>query len=288
MADGEYVSTFSGSAGNDSYTKLLLHCDGANDGTTFTDSSASAHTVTAAGNAHTDTAIKKFGTASLQLDGTGDWLSVPDSEDWNFAAGDFTIDYWIRFNDSDSEYRMIGTYQDIQNFWRFEKRRHNDNYGELHFRWTTGNSNNILLQGGPLNWADDTWYHLAVVRYGNVFTMYRDGFNVGRETNSTTLSNFTSPLTVGVQDTTATGASPVNGYMDEVRISKGVARWTENFTPATRLANPYDDGTYTTSKRLLSGSVDISGQPSGTNMKYKVTTHNSKSLKLHGSSLLWA
>ena len=44
---------------NDSYTKLLLHADGSNDGTTFTDSSGSAHTVTAAGGAHTDTAIKK-------------------------------------------------------------------------------------------------------------------------------------------------------------------------------------------------------------------------------------
>ena len=120
--------------------------------------------------------------------------------------------------------------------------------------------------------------------------MYRDGINIGQETNSTTLSNFTSPLTVGVQDTTGTGSSPVNGYMDEVRISKGVARWTEPFTPATRLANPYDDGTYATAttSRILSGAVDISGQPAGSNMKYKIETLNNKNLKLHGASLLWA
>jgi hypothetical protein len=48
-----------------------------------------------------------------------------------------------------------------------------------------------------------------------------------------------------------------------------------------------DEGDYETSKRILSGTVDISGQPSGTSMKYKITTHNNKGLKLHGTGLLW-
>ena len=68
--------------------------------------------------------------------------------------------------------------------------------------------------------------------------------------------------------------------MDEIRFSNGIARWTANFSVALV---PYGNA-----QRLLSGSVDISGQPSGTSMKYKVETLNNKNLILHGASLLWA
>ena len=75
------------------------------------------------------------------------------------------------------------------------------------------------------------------------------------------------------------------GYIDEFRFSKGTARWTAAFTPPS---NPYTPGPPGIPQRLLSGSVDISGQPAGTDMKYKIETLNDKKLKLHGASLLWA
>ena len=85
--------------------------------------------------------------------------------------------------------------------------------------------------------------------------------------------------------TDSSTTNEMEGYVDELRVDKGVARWTADFTPPSYA---YTTGAAQTTQRLLSGSVDISGQPSGTDMKYKVTTLNNKNLKLHGASLLWA
>jgi len=78
-------------------------------------------------------------------------------------------------------------------------------------------------------------------------------------------------------------SQPFIGYMDEFRISKGVARNTSNFVVPS--------GEYVNSRRLLSGSVDVSGQPSGTNMKYKIETANqgaAKQTRIYGTSMAWA
>ncbi|MDP6925246.1 MAG: hypothetical protein R2568_10385 [Candidatus Scalindua sp.] len=76
----------------DANTVLLLHMDGANNSTSFTDSSDNTHSVTAYGNAKMSTSPKKFGTASASFDGSGDYLAVPDSADLNFGSGNFTLD----------------------------------------------------------------------------------------------------------------------------------------------------------------------------------------------------
>lgn len=78
------------------YVKLRLTMDGANGSTTFTDLSSSAHTVTANGYARVTTSTKKFGTGGLLLDGSGDYLSVPDHADWDIGSGAFTLDFWVK------------------------------------------------------------------------------------------------------------------------------------------------------------------------------------------------
>jgi len=115
-------------SGIDSYTKLVLHADGSDQGTSFTDSSSGAKTVTntetydsytklmlhmeGSGNSFTDSAASKtvtangdvtqttaqfkWGSSSTVFDGSGDYLSLADSDDWNFGSGDFTIDYCAR------------------------------------------------------------------------------------------------------------------------------------------------------------------------------------------------
>jgi hypothetical protein len=83
-------------AGIDAYTVLMLHMDGVDTCTHFLDSELTPKAVTAVGNAQIDTAQSKFGNASALFDGAGDYLSVPDSADWAFGTGAFTIDFWTQ------------------------------------------------------------------------------------------------------------------------------------------------------------------------------------------------
>lgn len=213
-------------AGIDEYTVLMLHCDGADASTTFTDSSASAHTVTSVDDVQIDTAQKKFGTASGLFDGTLDHLDIPDSSDWHLASGDFTIDCWIRFNalppnggeanlfyqPTDGSGSQCGTY--IYN-----------NAGTYSIQWYAELATVYVLY---LEWTwttptINTWYHVAVVRYGSSWKAYVDGVSLGEFTDSSTMPNCSSNVEIGI----------LNGWLDEYRVSKGIARWTANFTPPT-------------------------------------------------------
>lgn len=78
-------------AGNDVYTKLLIHSDTTNGSTVFEDSSGQGHSITANGNAQHSTTTPKagFGNSSIKFDGTGDYLSIPDSDNLDLSKGGF-------------------------------------------------------------------------------------------------------------------------------------------------------------------------------------------------------
>lgn len=206
----------------DGATKLLLHCDGTDASTTFTDSSASAHTVTANGNAQIDTAQQKFGTASYLGDGTTDFLSVPYHADFDLGGtggGDFTVDFWVRFNSVATQQGFIGHSDSSSNGWAIF---YNVSAGRLDVITGTG-----TLRGKNWSPSINTWYHIALVRKSTVVTIYVDGVSLGTISDG----NFNIDglaLVVGALRTD--GTSSLNGWMDEVRITKGYARWSTNFT----------------------------------------------------------
>jgi len=212
---------------DDSYTESLLHMDGADASTTFTDESGK--TVTANGNVQIDTAQSKFGGASGLFDGTGDYLSLSDSADWYFATGDFTIDFWVRFNSLANNQAFYNQYVDGNN----EARLFWVTTNLLVFQNYTGGVATIDVQK---SWTPSTgtWYHVALVRSGNDFKFFIDGTQIGTTvTDSSEVTNFSAGIEIGRSDA---GASNLNGWLDEFRISKGIARWTANFTPPT---SPY-------------------------------------------------
>ena len=216
----------------DIYTKVLLHFDGTDTSTTFTDESGKVWT--ARGNAQIDTAQKKFGTASGLFDGTTDWIDTPDHADWQLDGGSntnlWTIDTWIRFNGdpSGTDNAVCGQYVNADNYWAW--------------RFTTDDTMHFIIQSAAsaivsLTWAwnpaANTWYHLAIVKNGATgYSVYVDGTEIGAtQTDTSPMPDFAAIFKVGME--TTAGAHYLNGWLDEFRLSKGVARWTGNFTPPT-------------------------------------------------------
>src|SRR3990167_2191991 len=153
---------------NATNTKLLLHCDGVDASTTFTDSStASVKTVTAEGNGQVDTAQSKFGGASLLCDGTGDGLSIPDHADWAMGTGNFTVDFWVRFAAIGTEDGLIANsnaafgVQDVND--TFDLRIDGASSSNLQVLIYSAGTNTISMAAAH-GMVTDTWYHIAIIR----------------------------------------------------------------------------------------------------------------------------
>jgi len=225
----------------DSYTKLLLPLEGADAATTTTDV-GEFHAATFNGTAQIDTAQKKFGSSSLLLDGNSDYLTFPDHADWSFGTGDFTIDFWARFNDLTNRQAFV-CQDDTTNYWLLEKYTSaNGNKLRMIFINESGVTKGDYVMTNNWSVSADTWYHLAFVRNGSNAYILIDGTpQTLTETTafgSNDVGNIAASLYVGYSPGLTTY---LDGWIDEVRISKGIARWTANFTaPTTPHADAFD------------------------------------------------
>lgn len=206
---------------------LLLHGDGANLSTTVTDSSITPSTLTAVGAAVISTTQFKFGTASIKLPGTiADYVSAPVNAAYDFGTGDFTIEAWVYFTAHTTIQTILGNYLNSTTGWIFQRR---SDTNLLVF----GNGDTQLATGA-FTPADATWYHLAVSRQGTNLFLFANGVQVGATaTNSASISGSTNPLLLSGINAAGVFSQPFNGFLDEVRITKGVGRYTANFTPPT-------------------------------------------------------
>lgn len=167
---------------------------------------------------------------SLSFNGTSQYLTIPDNTALQMGAGDFTVEFWINFS-------SITGYQTP-----FDK-----GYGGVNsLVFQTGNSTGRLIiysAGVALitetgTEATGAWIHYALVRTGTVLTLYRNGVSSGSTTNSTNFNN-TAQIGLGAAGTApgggAIGDFKVAGYITNVRIVKGTAMYTANFTPTVPL-----------------------------------------------------
>src|SRR3990172_1289288 len=228
-----------GFAGNDPFTKILLHFDGTDASTTITNTNAggSDHTWTAAGNAQIDTAESKFGGASGLFDGTGDYVSTPDHADFTLGSSDFTVDVWFNCTKAAGSFaNIIGQNDNVAANSSFFIVRNTINV--ITFRVSNGSSFAIVT--GTTVFTDSVntgWHHLACVRTSNILRMFIDGVQEGGNI-SFSGSVPDSALVFGVGSNGGTTANLWTGWIDEFRLSVGIARWTANFTPPTVAYGP--------------------------------------------------
>lgn len=230
-------------------TKLLLHGDGT--GATLVDSSLSNKTMTASGDATQSTTKFKFGSKSIYLDGSGDYFSTPNSSDFEFGTGDFTVEAWVNTAQSAGNQVVVGQFIGSNNgSWGLKT---GVNGNQVGFSYGNGGFVNIGT-GVAIN--DNNWHHIAVVRVGAVVTIYIDGINrASSNIGAGQIIGFnSSPLRIGYNQW---DNQYVQGYIDEVRVSKGIARWTSNFTPPSGKYSPEQS----VSGNLISAIID-SGQKS--------------------------
>jgi len=200
----------------DSYASsvsLHLKMDGANGSTTFTDSSPNALAVTATGNAQISTTQSKYNGTSAYFNGTNSYLSMANNSAFDFGSGDFTVECWVYFNSlGGSDYAPI--------------------FGNAYLFYV-GSAGQMLLFNGSSNVATGSsgavttgaWYHLAWVRSSSTVKMFVNGVQNG--------SNATVSSSIASGSSNSIGFWPtvyLNGYIDELKITKGVARYTSAFT----------------------------------------------------------
>lgn len=283
-----YTSSFTPSEQvfvNDANTTLLIHGDGTNASTTFTDDNFShRRAVSVSGDAQISTAQSKFGTASALFDGTGDRLSITGN-DLAFGTGNFTVEMWFRMASVQTNPTLID--------WR-----PGSNGAYIALSLDAGkpylyvNSAVRIISSTAL--SANVWYHLALSRSGTETKLFVDGTQVG-STYTDNTNYIGTTATIGELNAAwgLTGYG-FSGWIDEIRISNS-ARYTTAFTPSTTAFEPdtntlqllHCDGT-TLSTQIYNDiyAPPAVGHQSKTVMPYGNAQISTAQSKFGGSSVL--
>jgi hypothetical protein len=183
------------------------------------------------GNAQVSAAVYKYGTGSMAFDGSGDYL-VSRGNTILLGSGNFTVEFWVYFNAVNNS-----TVKYLYDFRTASATSASFLAQEASNAWTywngAGSSVTTGLSGSTF--ATGQWYHVAITRSSNVLYCFVNGTKVSSDPADS--SNYASAtLTLGAR---YSGSDGLNGYIDDVRLTAGVARYTANFTPPTQAFPTY-------------------------------------------------
>ena len=227
--------------------EALLPFDGTNGATSTTDLSERGNTVTFGGDAEISTAQSKFGGSSLSLDGNGDYVDLPQVTN-QLVSQDFTIEFWFRINSGagSETVGLFGSYYTTPSGkgWIMAT---SATYTSVYFQWMYGSGTGTdwaylnRTQGTRTALSNNTWYHVAVTRSGSTWRLFLNGTQEDSVTQSDQLTDSGSTTRLGNYGPSATASHGLNGYIEDFRITRGVARYTSNFTAPTS-AHPTSTG----------------------------------------------
>lgn len=236
----------------DAYVSLLMRMEGSNGGSSFTDETGK--TVTSV-NAVTSTTNPKVGASAALFNGTNSSLSIPQSTDFDLGTGDFTIEGWFRWDgnlDGFAKINPVISYGDGPNYntaadWYVIMATQHPAFGNKAFfqigRYGNGLGDaavNFLLPSGGANPTIGQWYHYAFVRESGVVKCFVDGVaTVCADNQSATQATLSvslnrvaaSALYLGKVSAGGVAMNYMSGAIDELRVSKGIARYNSNFNP---------------------------------------------------------
>ena len=178
------------------------------------------------GDAKLSTAISKFGGSSMSFDGTGDYAVQPTNINFGYGTGDFTIEFWLYMNSISADQTIFSNLTSDASV-----NPHIYYLNGTAIIYYTNGANRITGSALSIN----TWYHIAVCRASGSTKMFINGTQTGSTYTDSNNYGTSAPLGIG---TYWSAGSPVTvstltGYIDDLRITKGYARYTSNFTPAT-------------------------------------------------------
>jgi len=207
---------------------LLLKGEGADTSTTILDSSKNNLSVSVVGDAQISTAVATPFSPTvpsdgvLAFDGTGDYLTVPGDEGFNMLNTDITFETWFKLNSTSSSNTSLFSVGGSTGYYQLLVNGPSINLN-------SSPNGTTFYQFEALQTFDTNWHHIALTKSGSTYRIFYDGINI----------NATGTVTNNIQNNELfiaenfAGGGPLNGYLSNFRITKGVARYTENFDVPT-------------------------------------------------------
>ena len=209
---------------DNSFTKSLLHFDNNitdESGKTWANAASTPFTATA-----------KFGSHAIDFTAGSDYIDTADSDDWNVGSGDFTVDFWMYPTTNNISGWICGQLK--------SDGASSSGAWSVRFNGTTNKLNVTIVSGSTQYTAEsasaystNSWQHVAGVRDGNTLRLFIAGTEQATaNVTGITANDSANKMAIG-------RAGEYNGlyarylYLDEFRFSKGIARWTTDFTPPT-------------------------------------------------------
>lgn len=227
----------------------LLSFDGADASTVFPDSSYNSHALTAVGGAALSTGVKKFGAASLALNGSSAKVTAPSDATIEFGSDDYTVEAWV-YSSSAADSGVIFKGEYLGAAWDAGWGIRTFSTGTARFYFNTTNSNTTEKFVDATLWSLNAWHHVAMCVVSGTGRAFIDGVLVGTLSGVGAIPTSAKGLTLGFFPFTSTSYY-FNGYLDEVRITKGVGRYPTAFTIPSRAFSSASNDPYLDSVEIL-------------------------------------